>query len=1292
MNAIRLPAALLVPVLLFAVAWAQDPSPLPLLPDNPVMWVDAGGPTAIVTSLTFGDGDTLYSAGLDKAVRVWQPEQDTYVLKKTYRVPIGPGNAGAINAVALSPDGAWVAMAGRAPMRGEVGFRGDGVIVEAAAFSPEQKQDLGVIYVASTNPANLATGKILRGHMGSVQALAFAPERRGKPLLVSAAIERQGNTSSGGVRLWDVATGSQLAEQTGLPPTALKPGLAVWNTGQGPKQIRAAVAWPGGDKGDLYLWDPTSERNSAPLKSFPTDDRYTQTAIVFSRNEGVTLLTGGFGEGSGRLRRTRYSDERDPKAAPVVEVAFPSFDQVSSRPLSLAVAERRNEETPSLAAVILEPGDKNKKLDYRLAVVDLVHHQIVANFPLPGSDRSISPALALSGRYLAVAATADHAIRVYALADLLAGKKEPKAILGGIGMAFRQVGFANEGRRLWLAEDPQDPPLSGGLVFDFDKGQASPNEGKLLSDTPDLGDWKLVQADKKSVTVQQGAKKPITVLLKEKDAFVTAWALRPARQGQPGVLAVAYTERDARRSLIQLCDLADGKPYRLLVSHLQDVRWLAFSATRPLLASVADDQTVGVWGLRDIASAVGAIPGLGVADEEGKVVVRRLEEGSDAAKILTIGDVLEKIGPPGGIASPILNAESFLFAVLERSPGDKVALTVAGKGVKQLVVGRGMDERKPLFSLMLLRGKGQRDWVGWSPAGPYDSSNQAAEARVGWLTNTSKPTNPVSFVMAGEHSKEYYREGILRYLAEDASLLPALRRWEKDHPDKRQIRLEIEQPEGMRAVGKGGDQETSQQIKTVRIRIVDDAKALQDKDILRWRLTRQAAKDGEAETVLLTGMVTREGKRGQLDLSKLEWKRGDYRLWVGLVANPAGDVETEAEMNVRFLPPVPVLRVRRADQPVETTQEKPLNAPEDKLTLQFALELPAGQEVNVSFAQSLNGGARQLDAPAPRLQVGPGRFETEFPLQKGLNRLEIRAVNKGALAEHTDAETVSAVVWVTYQPPKELPPRFTELRLDPQPEVKDGQTLWVVSQPQAHLTGKIEGNGILELASWSVGADTKSVLPTPAQRVATFRADLNLEVNRITEVRLRARSSNSDENSEVLRMVYRPPLPDITFAPLPENFFTDKVTLTGGFEPAQAHPFELKFRVISSTGEIRCRVGHVPEVSRAHEELRTWKADLTLFPGTNTVEAIVSNEGRGARTLEKRLKLIYRQLPRITRHLESVVADQTNRVALDITVEGPGWPPWPLTAVKVDGEKGILRAWKTPEKRGGASGVASQVA
>ena len=56
-----------------------------------------------------------------------------------------------------------------------------------------------------------------------------------------------------------------------------------------------------------------------------------------------------------------------------------------------------------------------------------------------------------------------------------------------------------------------------------------------------------------------------------------------------------------------------------------------------------------------------------------------------------------------------------------------------------LPVGRGLSQRGPLFTLWAdpaANPGGPRDWVGWSPAGPYDASSPAAEARIGWLSST----------------------------------------------------------------------------------------------------------------------------------------------------------------------------------------------------------------------------------------------------------------------------------------------------------------------------------------------------------------------------------------------------------------------------------------------------------------------------------------------------------------------------------------------------------------------------
>src|ERR1700684_1756893 len=101
-------------VLCAAVARAAEEAPLPPGDAKPLLQLEAGGPTAAVTALRFSpDGNTLYAAGLDKVVRVWEHDADkkpAWTLKRSFRVPIGPGTGGAINALALSPDGRWLAV------------------------------------------------------------------------------------------------------------------------------------------------------------------------------------------------------------------------------------------------------------------------------------------------------------------------------------------------------------------------------------------------------------------------------------------------------------------------------------------------------------------------------------------------------------------------------------------------------------------------------------------------------------------------------------------------------------------------------------------------------------------------------------------------------------------------------------------------------------------------------------------------------------------------------------------------------------------------------------------------------------------------------------------------------------------------------------------------------------------------------------------------------------------------------------------------------------------------------
>src|SRR5262249_26327062 len=137
---------------------------------SPVLRVEPGGPTARVTSMAFSpDGKSLYVASLDKVVRVWSRDakDQQFEPANAYRVPLGPGFQGAINALALSPDGKWLAAAGSGALRMTAGLREPGLVWVPGreALSPDMRQDQGTIYVFNTQDGTLSR---LRGHNGAI--------------------------------------------------------------------------------------------------------------------------------------------------------------------------------------------------------------------------------------------------------------------------------------------------------------------------------------------------------------------------------------------------------------------------------------------------------------------------------------------------------------------------------------------------------------------------------------------------------------------------------------------------------------------------------------------------------------------------------------------------------------------------------------------------------------------------------------------------------------------------------------------------------------------------------------------------------------------------------------------------------------------------------------------------------------------------------------------------------------------------------------------------------------------
>src|SRR5262245_35566977 len=99
----------------FVLLLSNPVSAQPPAAKEPLLRLEAGGPTGFVTTTVLSeDGKTLYAAGFDQVVRVWKlNNKGEWVLDPfAFRVPIGPGVRGALNTLAVSSDGQWVATGG----------------------------------------------------------------------------------------------------------------------------------------------------------------------------------------------------------------------------------------------------------------------------------------------------------------------------------------------------------------------------------------------------------------------------------------------------------------------------------------------------------------------------------------------------------------------------------------------------------------------------------------------------------------------------------------------------------------------------------------------------------------------------------------------------------------------------------------------------------------------------------------------------------------------------------------------------------------------------------------------------------------------------------------------------------------------------------------------------------------------------------------------------------------------------------------------------------------------------
>lgn len=230
------------------ISLVSRPANLSSGPVEQQLMLDPGGHMAKLWGLTFSpDGRYLITAGADKVVRVWD-----WRAAKTVRIirgQAGFGLNGVIYAIALSPDGKWLAVGGGLKAAGDI-----------------------VTHIRIYDFASGELKALLKGHKAPVIALSFSPN---SSLLISGSLD---NTAI----IWDVENAQMLHRLEGHD-------AEIYNVGFAPD---GATAVTGSFDKTLRLWGVADGNQIAVL----TGHKSRITAFAISPKDGTIASAGDDGE------------------------------------------------------------------------------------------------------------------------------------------------------------------------------------------------------------------------------------------------------------------------------------------------------------------------------------------------------------------------------------------------------------------------------------------------------------------------------------------------------------------------------------------------------------------------------------------------------------------------------------------------------------------------------------------------------------------------------------------------------------------------------------------------------------------------------------------------------------------------------------------------------------------------------------------------------------------------------------------------------------------------------------
>ncbi len=700
--------------------------------NHPVLVVGAGGHMGQVRALAFSDDETtLFSAGEDKVVRIWDLRSTPPSLGKTIRPPIWRGSAGAIYAMTISPTDATgrriIAVAGQgvSSMRGEIKLYQHPGRVDRPFGDP-----IGELAATEGETPLAATG-----HIDAVAAMAFDPTGS---ILASGSVDRT-------IRLWDVAQRKQLAilradDQGPVNVVAFR---------NGGKELIS-----GGDDGVVRLWDVDNRRSIArwPALADPNP-------VPASKIKAMTLSPDGhwlvIGRENGFLIRFDMSlpdwyargvvalhnpHDFNPMTGSVLAVAFGPDDALATSIVSRAIVQGQ---LPSLACDVVIRG-----------VVDNVIRQTIfsssATPPNPTTNHVRALAFSPTGKSLAIAGFDDQRIVLKTL-------DAPTVEIGGQGQSLWDVKFAEVGppggTETVVAFRGERDGLADYTGYALRTRQTLWLKPTEVSADLTVYDGMTVNALSNSkLQVVRNGQSVFQIELSNTDGRWWAHTFIPPGPGHPRACVAVACEAG-----VAIYRIDDRVRCRFVAGHGGPVYSLAVSADRRWLASGSRDQTLGLTTLAgcDTVAPLGAE--FDIRDD--KLVVNGVtSHGFAEAAGLLKDDVIEEAALNGARVT----AHEFVDRIANVPPNIWVQFGIrprvgemrkvsAQKGRPSVVVGTTKRDRPSLKLFVAKSG----EWVFWTPRGYYDTSVEGDKLFLGWHTNHAEMgrTGPSDYVPITTYEK-----------------------------------------------------------------------------------------------------------------------------------------------------------------------------------------------------------------------------------------------------------------------------------------------------------------------------------------------------------------------------------------------------------------------------------------------------------------------------------------------------------------------------------------------------------